>query len=1003
MRGECETRAATDAGSANVGSRRGAPIVSPVQDYLAALHARFSGLTNGHQARRTLPQPRVKSLSHLTGTPFAVAGACSPRTGVSRRASRQLLPLSVKLERVRMSARAVQEAVVEMPYKGLSGYPHAVANPEHGLRGDASFATFFVHNPLPLWIYDLETLRFLDVNDAALRNYGYRRDEFLALTIRDIRPTEDVPAVNASVRTMPSGAFNAGIWRHRKKDGTIISVEILSQEITFRHRRARFVCPIDITERLHAEEALRSLAQVLQDRDEGLRHAQRMAKLAHVVTRADGSFESWSESLTTLVGVEENEVPETTRDWLASIHPGDRELFRDTAIRAAATGRRTDVEYRFRHSSGSWIYLRQAIEPMGERRDGRWFSTLQDVTDQKLAQLSIQRLNRIYAVLSGINTLIVRVRERQELYRESCRIAVEVGGLQLAWFGIVNRDLQRIDVVASHGDGNDFLEHLPLGLGDSPPDQLGLPATVVVEGRASVVDDMASDPRVLLRDHARARGLRSVVILPIKLVSDVVGVLALYSGETAFFDATEMRLLDELAGDIGFAIGHIGREERLQYLAVYDPLTRLHNRDSFRQSVAKYIELAPRESGRAAIVLFDIERFHTINDTFGREAGDELLKHVAKRWRTIAEDGNLICRLGGDQFGVLVLNVRTEDEVARMIEQHNALIFGTPFRLGESELTVSAKFGIAVYPSDADHADSLLKNAESALYRAKTLAERYLFYTQKMTERVGARLTLENKLRRAVQRNEFVLHYQAKVDVQTRNIVGVEALMRWDSPEMGLVPPKDFIPVLEETGMILDAGSWALCQAAADHRRWKRLKLPAPPIAVNVSAVQLRNADFVEIVRDIVKRQGKSPAIGIEITESVIMDDAEGTVAKLAEICRMDVQVAIDDFGTGYSSLSYLARLPVHALKIDRTFVAAMTDDPNTMTLVSTIIQLAHSLSLKVVAEGVETEEQAKILRLLKCDEMQGFLVSRPLPDRDLRKALRDRRAASDRAGAGAA
>lgn len=227
--------------------------------------------------------------------------------------------------------------------------------------------------------------------------------------------------------------------------------------------------------------------------------------------------------------------------------------------------------------------------------------------------------------------------------------------------------------------------------------------------------------------------------------------------------------------------------------------------------------------------------------------------------------------------------------------------------------------------------------------------------------------------------------------------------MRWDSPEMGLVPPKDFIPVLEETGMILDVGSWALRQAAADHRRWKRLKLPAPPIAVNVSAVQLRNADFVEIVRDIVKRQGKSPAIGIEITESVIMDDAEGTVAKLAEICRMDVQVAIDDFGTGYSSLSYLARLPVHALKIDRTFVAAMTDDPNTMTLVSTIIQLAHSLSLKVVAEGVETEEQAKILRLLKCDEMQGFLVSRPLPDRDLRKALRDRRAASDRAGAGAA
>ena len=212
--------------------------------------------------------------------------------------------------------------------------------------------------------------------------------------------------------------------------------------------------------------------------------------------------------------------------------------------------------------------------------------------------------------------------------------------------------------------------------------------------------------------------------------------------------------------------------------------------------------------------------------------------------------------------------------------------------------------------------------------------------------------------------------------------------MRWNNPESGLVPPKDFIPLLEETGIILEVGAWALRQAAADHRRWKRLKLPAPPVAVNVSAVQLRNREFVQVVRDIAKRQGKPPAIGIEITESVIMDDVDDTVAKLAEICRMDVQVAIDDFGTGYSSLSYLARLPVHALKIDRSFVAAMTDDPNTMTMVSTIVQLAHSLSLKVVAEGVETEEQAKILRLLKCDEMQGFLVGRPVSERDLRDVL---------------
>ena len=854
--------------------------------------------------------------------------------------------------------------------------------------GDASFDVFFLQNPLPLWILDVETLRILDVNDVALQNYGYSRREFLGLTIRDIRPVEDVPKLDRFFGKSNAGALDGGVWRHRKKDGTVISVEVHSQDITFGRRRARLVCPLDVTERLHAEETLRNLAQVLQERDEGLRHAQRMAKLAHVVTRADGSFETWSESLATLVGLDEDEIPATTREWLASIHPEDRDLFRNTAIRAATTGKRADTDYRFRHSSGSWIYLRQAIEPIGGRSGGRWFSTIQDVTDRTLAQRSIQRLNRIYAVLSGINTLIVRVREREELYRESCRIAAEVGGLQLAWFGLVNKGLQRIDVVASHGDAGDFLEHLPLALDALPAGQLSLPARVVLDGRATVVDDIASDARVILRDQAGGRGFRSLVILPVKLLTDVVGVLALYSSEAAFFDATEMRLLEELAGDIGFAIGHIGREERLQFLAVHDELTGLHNRDSFRQHITQYIQVAPRESGRAAIVLFDVERFHTINDTFGREAGDEILKHVAKRWRALAE-ATLICRLGGDQFGALMLNVKTEDEVARIIEQHNEVVFGTPFRSGESELTVGAKYGIAMYPADAGHADALLKNAESALHRAKASDERYLFYTEKMTERVSARLSLETKLRRALRKNEFVLHYQPKVDVQTRKIAGVEALLRWNDPETGLVPPKEFIPLLEQTGAILDVGSWVLRQAAADHRRWKRLKLLAPPVAVNVSAVQLRNRGFVQVVRDVVGHPGKSPAIGIEITESMIMHDADDTVGKLGEICRMGVQVAIDDFGTGYSSLSYLARLPVHALKIDRSFVSEMTDEPNTMTMVSTIIQLAHSLRLKVVAEGVETEEQAKILRLLKCDEMQGFLVGRPVPEADLRSLLR--------------
>jgi len=880
-----------------------------------------------------------------------------------------------------------------MPSKGLASRSQGARRSlcvEHRASDDPTFVALFERNPLPLWIYDLETLRFLEVNDAACSSYGYTRDEFLGLTILDIRPSEDVAKVGAAIKRMPTGRSNAGIWRHRKKDGTVISVEVLSHEITFRGRPGRCVCPINVTERLHAEEAQRQLADALKEREEGLRHAQRMAKLGHVVTRPDGSFESWSDSLPDLIGVTAGAMPDTTRDWIRLIHPDDRALFRSTAMDAATTGKRTDVEYRMLRSDGSWVYLRQGIEPLARRRGAgqRWFSTLQDVTDGKLAEISIQRLNRIYAVLSGINTLIVRVRDRQELFRESCRIAIEVGKLRLAWFGVVDAPARRIDVAASHGDGKGFLERLPLGLDESPTQRVGIPARVVREGRPIVVDDMADDPRVVLNEEARARGLRSAVILPIKDAGEVAGVLALYSSEPEFFDATEMRLLEELAGDIGFAIGHIARDERLQYLALYDPLTGLSNSDAFRQRINQYIQLAPRERGMAAVVLFDIERFHTVNDTFSRQAGDDLLRQVAARCRTLAKDTDLVCRLVGDQFGMLFLNVSAEDEVARAIEQHNAHVFDAPFSVGGAELTVTAKFGIAVYPSDASDADSLLKNAESALYRTKVTSDPYLFYTQKMTERVTARLTLENKLRRALERNEFVLHYQPKFDVESRAIVGVEALMRWNDPETGLVPPKDFIPLLEETGIILEAGAWALRQAAADHRRWRRLKLRAPHIAVNVSPVQLRSREFVQLIRDVVAPRGKSSAVGIEITESVIMDDVDDTITKLAEICRMDVQIAVDDFGTGYSSLAYLARLPVHSLKIDRSFIAAMTDDPNSMTMISTIISLAHSLRLKTVAEGVETEEQAKILRLLKCDEMQGFLISRPVPEQDLRLLL---------------
>lgn len=864
------------------------------------------------------------------------------------------------------------------------------ADVAHGAIDVGMFATLFEEHPLPLWIYDRATLRFLTVNGAACRSYGYSREEFLRLSIVDIRPRKDIGKLRATIKSMGAGGPRSGVWRHCRKDGTTIWVEVFSHPINVRGRPALFVCPMDITERVQAEEAQRQLTDRLQERERSLHYAQKMARLAHVVTCSDGSFESWSDTLPSLLGLTERSMPKSARAWMQRIVADDRRVFRALVIQAARTGKRMDAEYRMLRGDGTWIHLRHAVEPVASRRGARrrWFSTLQDVTERKSAELSIRRLNRVYAVLSGINALIVRVRDRPTLYQESCRIAIEVGGLQLAWFGVVDASVRRIDVVASAGADQGFLERLPRDLGESGKRRASLPAEVLKDGRAIVVDDLLDDARVVLADEARARGLRSAALLPIRDAHEVIGIFALYSSEVAFFDATEMRLLDELANDIGFTIGHITRDERLQYLARYDPLTGLWNRDAFRDRIDQYVRLTPRDQAMAAVVVFDIVRFHTIKNTLGQEGGDDLLRQIAARYRTLTDDTGTACRLVGDQFGILLLNVSTEDDVVKAIEQYNAHIFDAPFSLFGAEVRVAAKFGIAIYPADAVDADSLLKDAESALYRAKTGLDRFLFYTQKMTDRVTERLVLENKLRRALERDELILHYQLKVDVDTRAITGVEALLRWNDPDTGLVPPQEFIPTLEETGLILEAGAWALRQARADHRRWRRLKLPAPNIAVNVSAVQLRSARFMETLREVVAGHGHAAAVSIEITESMLMDSVDETMARLADIRRWGVQIAIDDFGTGYSSLAYLARVPAHALKIDRSFIAALSTDPDTMTLVSTIVSLAHALRLKVVAEGVETEEQARILRLLKCDEMQGFLISRPLPEEELRPLL---------------
>ena len=388
--------------------------------------------------------------------------------------------------------------------------------------------------------------------------------------------------------------------------------------------------------------------------------------------------------------------------------------------------------------------------------------------------------------------------------------------------------------------------------------------------------------------------------------------------------------------------------------------------------------------------MLDIERFKTINDAFGRQAGDELLKQVAERMVQVGGDSSRFARIGADQFAIVAADLDNEKQVGRYADERLDACFGPPYRVGTHDLKISARDGIAIFPDDGNDAESLLRSAEAALKKAKATGERYLFFNQKMTERIAEKLSLESKLRQALEKEQFVLHYQPKVELETRGIVGVEALIRWQSPELGLVPPLQFIPLLEETGLILQVGSWALRRASLEHRGWVERGLK-PRVAVNVSPIQLRQRDFVAVVEQAIIDGLAPTGIDLEITESLIMEDIEANIAKLSAVGGLGIKVAIDDFGTGYSSLGYLAKLPVHSLKIDRSFISAMHKDANAMTLVSTIVSLAHALRLRVVAEGVETEEQAKMLGLLKCDEMQGYLFSKPLPRDEITALLKAR------------
>ncbi|TCT06194.1 EAL domain-containing protein [Aquabacter spiritensis] len=583
----------------------------------------------------------------------------------------------------------------------------------------------------------------------------------------------------------------------------------------------------------------------------------------------------------------------------------------------------------------------------------------------------IVRLARIQAVLGAVNALIGRASDTRALFDGACQVAVEEGRFVRAEAFAVEPD-GRLRSVSVCGASD----------ADEPDTRPGAPRardqTLLAEALRT------SEPAIDNAAHPAKPGAGARAALPLLEASDVRGVLLLEAGVPDFFTPDEIDLVKQTAADVSFAMDALSSRMRLARLAYFDSLTGLPNRTMFYSRLRQALALAGPEGRRVFVAAGNLRNFGSVNTTFGRHAGDEVLREVARRLQANSRFPDHLARISGNEFATFFPESAHAGAEAMRIDRILTLDHARPIVVDGQDVNLHAFAGIAVFPDDGTDAETLLANAETALRRARDIGARVAFFEPRMHEEVARRVLQENRVSRALQEAEFQLHYQPRVELKSRRVVGLEALVRWRNPDGTVDPPALFIPFLEETGRIVEVGRWILRQALEDQAEWARRGFLPLPVAVNVSPVQLREPGFVNEVIDLVAQIEGAPGaaacgLEIEITESTAMSDIARTSAQLKTLRDHGVAIAIDDFGTGHSSLAYLALLPVSMLKIDRSFIATMLEQKDSRTIVEAVISLAHALGLSVVAEGVETRAQAALLERLACDQIQGFLIARPM------------------------
>lgn len=652
----------------------------------------------------------------------------------------------------------------------------------------------------------------------------------------------------------------------------------------------------------------------------------------------DWTMEFISEGCRRLTGYEAGDLLLNNRLSYESItHPDDRKRVRDEVNGGLALRQRFDSEYRIIHSSGDirWVWERGAGIYNVQGDLVAIEGIIQDITERKASMQALREAERRYYNL-----------------------------FENALEGIFRTTLD-----GQYLDANPALARI-YGF-DSP---------------AGLISELKDIRRQLYVDPSRRDEFMKLI--------KARGVVASFESQI-YRKNGEIIWISENARAVRHDDGHVvcyeGTVEditerkiyqaRIEQQANYDTLTGLANRSLLNDRLQQAILAAASYGTRLAVVFVDLDRFKFINDSLGHHVGDELLRAMAERLKSSVRESDTVARLGGDEF-VLLINGQGDPEAVAVVLERMLSDISQPWTIAQGDFNVTCSIGVALYPDDGESADTLLKHADSAMYRAKEKGRNnFQFFTAELNALITQRLELENKLRRALEREQFTLHYQPRIDMQTRRIVGAEALIRWQVADHEIVPPAKFIPIAEEIGLIAPIGKWVLRTACEQNKAWQDAGFEPFVVSVNVSARQFRQDSFVQVVAEVLQETGlEARYLEIELTESAVMHDAEQFIAMLGELNDLGVQISLDDFGTGYSSLSYLKRLPVDRLKVDRSFVQDIATDADDATIVRTIIALGHNLGLKVVAEGVETEQQLEFLRTNHCDELQGYYFAMPMP-----------------------